>query len=75
MVCDVLSAIVSFFVRGTLTSCWLPLLEIAQAATVSSVPVYSLVADPGDNLTGAPHSNLGVVGVVGLVSMEVGLMR
>ena len=35
----------------------------------------SPVADPGENLTGALHSNLGHGGCVGVVSMKVGFMR
>ena len=31
-------------------------------------------ADPGENLTGALHQILGVVGVIGVVSKKVGFM-
>ena len=33
------------------------------------------MADPGENLTGLYTPILGVVGVVGVVSMEVGFMQ
>ena len=33
------------------------------------------MADPGENLTGALHSNFGRGGCGGLVSMRIGFMR
>ena len=60
--------------------------EYKNIACVENDRIYTIlqfcykvaVADPGENLTGALHSNFwrgGCGGVVGMVSMKVGFMR
>ena len=48
-----------------------PISDVAIYNPVHLLSACRPVADPGENLTGALHSSLSVVGVVGVVCMEV----
>ena len=85
-----LSTLSQFIIQGVIhlvrthqyPQIWTPSPIVSTCTLATNPPqlhMYSYlsdpVADPGENLTGDLHSNLGLVSMVGVVSMKVRFMR